>query len=343
MPCNTADLTRQAHELESSGAFRALARFSPKLSWGDPTCEPADEPVRLMALSVDGFESDGRRCVCRLAYVVADFEPKTGLVWRVASRYESLHDPRRPVPDGCFDAVGLDPGSLRGQVIDRARVERDLAQVSLVVSHRAAFDRAALESTFGGGFRHRHWACSSDLHWGHGQSNDLELLLMRRAGMFLGAHASALTRAEALLYLLAMPGASTQAGPMLLQVLAAAKQRSYRIWVDDAVFQRHAHSLVAHGFAPQRRELESGSRACPVGWAKDVGIDLESTLAWLDGLGIHAGLVVDVLTGKERFTSRYRTQGVPVFETAVSQASPTPAGVVTSHQRAQQPGMRHQH
>jgi hypothetical protein len=169
------------------------------------------------------------------------------------------------------------------------------------------------------------------------------LLLMRRAGMFLGAHASPLTRAEALLYLLAMPGASTQAGPMLLQVLAAAKQRSYRIWVDDAVFQRHAHSLVAYGFAPQRRELESGSRACPVGWAKDVGIDLESTLAWLDGLGIHAGLVVDVLTGKERFTSRYRTQGVPVFETAVSQASPTPAGVVTSHQRTQQPGMRHQH
>jgi hypothetical protein len=311
---NTEDLNLLAQELDRSGAYKTLTRFVPKVSWGSPEGEQDGEPVRLMVVNTEGFERDGRTWLCRLSYVVADFEPSSGLVWRVSGRYDALHDPRRPAPHGALEALGLAEHSLRGQFIDRARVESDLAQVSLVVSRRAAVDRPALEF-FSSAFRHKHWACTSTLSWGGG-SDDLEVLLMRRAGQFLAA-ATGLMRAEALLHLLAMRPEADGAGavaPMLLQVLHAAKERSYRVWVDSRAFDRHSQVLVAAGFRPQRQEVDPRKSGPAVGWAKEVAGDLEQALAWLEGLGIRAGLVVDVVTGRERFTARYRNQMTPVYD-----------------------------
>lgn len=314
---SVAALNEMAVALDRSASYRVLERLVPRLSWGPPP-ETVDDPVRLMVVHVDAFQVDSRINVARLAYIVADFDPATGTVWHVARKYEGLHDPRRPIPDAFTSATGLNAASLQGQLLDRARVENDLATVNLIISHQAGKDRAALESMFPA-VRHQLFACSgTSMDWSAvagTSSHDLDLLLARLAQSFV-PELQGLARVEALLHLLACTELHTFASsgqPLLLKLLDSTRQRTYRVWLDDSVFAQQPQALVSVGFRPTRKEVDPRTTAPTIGWALEVA-DLEKLLGWLERMGIRAGVVVDVMTARERFSRRFRSQLTPVYD-----------------------------
>lgn len=293
-----------AQQLEATGDYKVLRRFAP-LDCYAPLDDVDPQHLRI-AMVIDtettGFEKD-RDKIIDLGYVLAEFNPRTGLIHRIVERYSGFEDPGFPIPPEITDITGIQDADVASQELDDARVEAAIARAAIVIAHNAAFDRGFLERRFPS-FANKWWACSlreapwSEMNTG---SSKLEWLAYKLGGVFYGAH-RALIDAEVLLFLL------TQAGPngrtILSHILESSGRRTYCVWAEGAPFEMKDVLKKDKGYAWS----DGASPEKPIkAWYKAGLVDLEAELRMLgtEIYGRSARVTVDTLTGRERYTDRY--------------------------------------
>lgn len=241
-----------------------------------------------------------------LGYVLAEFNPKTGLVHRIIERYSGFEDPGFPIPPEITELTGIHDEDVAGQRLDDAKVEAAIARASIVIAHNAPFDRSFLEHRFPS-FQSKWWACSqreapwSELNTG---SAKLEWLAYKLGGVFYSAH-RALIDAEVLLFLLTKDGLNERT--ILSHILESSGRRTYCVWAEGAPFEMKDVLKKDKGYAWS----DGSAPEKPIkAWYRTGVVDLETELSMLgkDIYGRPALVTVDVLTGRERYTSRYQAR-----------------------------------
>lgn len=296
-----------AQQLEATGDYKVLRRFEP-LDCYAPLDDVDPQHLRI-AMVIDtettGFEKD-RDKIIDLGYVLAEFNPRTGLIHRIVERYSGFEDPGFPIPPEITDITGIQDANVVGQALDDARVEAAIARAAIVIAHNAAFDRGFVERRFPS-FANKWWACSlreapwSEMNTG---SSKLEWLAYKLGGVFYGAH-RALIDAEVLLFLLTKTGPNGRT--VLSHILESSGQRTYCVWAEGAPFEMKDVLKKDKGYAWS----DGASPEKPIkAWYKAGLVDLEAELRMLgtEIYGRSARVTVDTLTGRERYTDRYQAR-----------------------------------
>lgn len=302
--------TCAAKALEATGNFKVLRRFAPPDLYAP--LGVVDEATLKVIMAVD-TETTGldkaKDKIIELAYVLARFNPATGRIHDIISRYNGMQDPGMPLPEHITKITGITDADVAGQSLDRARILADMAKVDLIIAHNAPFDRGFIEVEFPEAAG-KWWACSNrEGPWEAmlAGSTKLEFLAYKIGGIFYDAH-RALTDAEVLLHLLTLPAHDDQ--PILKHVLDRSRQLTYRIWATAAPYDKKDALKIDRGF----KWNDGTDPDRPIkAWFKEgiVGADcLEAALADLgehiyDGRGY---VTVDEITGRERFTDRVRAR-----------------------------------
>jgi DNA polymerase-3 subunit epsilon len=236
--------------------------------------------------------------VIELGMLVFEFDPVTGVVYRVLDVFDELEDPGFPIPPATTAVHHITDEMVQGQRIDDAHIASVMQGVEVVIAHNAAFDRPFVEARWPL-FEQLNWACSiKDIDWreeGFGSAK-LEYLLSTQ-GYFYEAH-----RAEAdcwaLLALLnhTLPQSQRPALLALLETLNQAQQKVYAL----------GSPFETKDMLKARNYRWSAELRC---WSRLVSGDqeLQEELSWLKRkvYGERSARVeVESLGGKVRYSSR---------------------------------------
>lgn len=269
------DLEALARQLDKSGEFKVLRRFTPRASYGSLD---EDDTART-ALFVD-VETTGKQWgndrIIEFAGVPFTFGATSGRIADVGTPYVSLEDPGRSIPPEIVRLTHITDEMVAGTRIDDARVDALLQAADLVIAHNAKFDRPFLEARFPS-FADKAWGCSiNDVPWAaHGLGSvKLGWLLMEHAGLYFRAH-RADDDCHAAIHVLATPFADDASLPM--QYLVESSQR-------QTILVRAVNSpfdtkdlLKARNY-----QWDAGTAERTKAWQKEVGEEqLPAELAWL--------------------------------------------------------------
>jgi DNA polymerase III subunit epsilon len=226
----TQDIEQLAQQLEQHPDYRVLRRLIPGRVFNTPA--PGQKLSKGVVLDTEttGFDVAQDR-VIELGMLAFEFDPVTGVVYRVSDVFDELEDPGFPIPPATIAVHHITDEMVQGHRIDDARVAEFLKNVDVVIAHNAQFDRPFVEARWPL-FEQLNWGCSiKDIDWreeGFGSAK-LEYLLSTQ-GYFYEAH-----RAEAdcwaLLELLnlVLPQSQQTALLAVLMTLNKPQQKVYAI------------------------------------------------------------------------------------------------------------------
>jgi DNA polymerase-3 subunit epsilon len=275
--------------LVASGRYRVLECFVPRQEY----CVPVEGDTLRKAAFVD-VETTGldprRNAVIELGAVLFSYT-LDGRVVRLEDEYSGFEDPGSPIPPHITRLTGITDEMVRGQQLDKARLEKLLGQADLIIAHNAAFDRPLVERQLGPAAKP--WACSQrEIPWQESglESAKLEFLAYRY-GFFYNGH-RALDDCRAAVHLLAqpLPGTSTTT---LAPLLNSARKPSYRLRAVGAPFE-------AKDLLKSRQYRWDGEARC---WWKEVGAEeQEAEVAFLQSeVLLGQAPEIEMLTARERY------------------------------------------
>jgi len=260
-PANAA-LENAETLLRASEDYRVLKRIPPAPQWRLPS-PPAGADVRRAAfidVETTGIDIETDE-VIELAILPFDYDPRTGVVLRVAPEdgLLSFREPGIPIPEESQAIHGIRNEDVKGAAIEPKAVEDALASVQLAIAHNAAFDRPMLERIFPI-FETKAWACSlADIDWraaGMG-AGKLDYLLMRFGWFFDGHRAQG--DAEAGVFLPAQPLPNTER-TVLAALLDKARAKAFLIRATGAPYESRA-LLKRRGY-----RWDPGDAHCEKAW-----------------------------------------------------------------------------
>mgnify|MGYP001178213203 FL=1 len=290
---------RMVTALEMSGNYKVLRRFAAPDCYGTFAAD-----VRMRRVAVVDTETTGldkaKDKVFELGYVIVEFDPLSGRLGQVMSRYNGTEDPGVPLSEDVKELTGKTDEMLAGTEFDDEFISDEMSQVDLVVAHNAGFDRTFLEKRFPV-FAGKWFACSmKEVDWRQfgSASQKLEFLAFAVCKMFYEAH-RALVDAEVAVHLLSQVGKDGKTA--LAQLLESSKRPSYRVWANEAPIEKK-DVMKADGF--WWNDGSDPKRPVKV-WIKETR-DLDGTLAMLREkvYGRDAIVTVETITGIERYTDR---------------------------------------
>jgi DNA polymerase-3 subunit epsilon len=226
------DLEALARRLEEAPDYRILRRLSPRVSF-----EPGgDRPIRrgaIIDLETTGLDPRKHEII-ELAIVPFSYTTDGTLV-EVHEPFHGVRQPAEPIPPGITRLTGITNEMVAGQTIAPDEVAAFVEPLSLIIAHRATFDRPFAER-FCDAFVHKAWACSeSQIDWSaEGFEGTRLFYLAIRHGLFFDGH-RALDDCQALVELLARP-LPRSGSKALAQLLAAARRPTCRIWALNAPY-----------------------------------------------------------------------------------------------------------
>ena len=293
----TQNIEQLAQQLEQHPDYRVLRRLVPGRVFNTPA--PGQKLSKGIVLDTEttGFDVATDR-VIELGMLAFEFDPVTGVVYRVSDVFDELEDPGFAIPPVTIAVHHITDEMVKGHRIDDARVAEFLKDATVVIAHNASFDRPFVEARWPL-FEQLNWACSiKDINWreeGFGSAK-LEYLLSTQ-GYFYEAH-----RAEAdcwaLLELLnqVLPQSQQTA---LLAVLVTLNQPQQKVYAVNSPFETK-DKLKARNYR------WSAELRC---WSRVVSGDAEKTQE-LDWLKTHvygqrsARVEVETTGGKVRYSNR---------------------------------------
>lgn len=269
------DYEALARQLDETGEFKVLRRFTPRASYG--ACADGEDMRTALFVDVEttGMQWGNDRII-EFAGVPFTFGVQSGCITHVGMPYASLEDPGIPIPPEVVRLTHITDQMVAGTRIDDARVQELAAAADVVIAHNAKFDRPFLEARFPC-FADKPWACSiTDVPWdAHGLGSvKLGWLLMEHAGLYFRAH-----RAEddclAAIHILGTPFADDGSLPMQ-HLLSSSRRSTVLVRAVNSAFESK-DLLKARGY-----QWDAGSPGRTKAWQKEIAEDrVEAELAWL--------------------------------------------------------------
>lgn len=214
--------------------FKLIRRIAPRESFAD-----GDGRILSKGVVVDTETTGtapGQDAVIELGMVLFEFDPATGIAYKVLGSFDQLEDPGFSIPPESTAVHGITDAMVAGKRINDVDVERFLNGVSLVVAHNAKFDREFLEKRLPI-FESLPWGCSlAQVDWADEGIGSAKLdYIAYQYGFFFDAH-----RAEvdcfALLEILQQR--LPKSGELVLKViLSSLGQKSYTIHALGSPFE----------------------------------------------------------------------------------------------------------
>lgn len=282
--------------LDSHPDYKVIRRIQPRTEFAK------SEGGRLARGVVVDTETTGldfdKDAIIELGMILFEYDPETGIVYRVLETFDQLEDPGFPIAAASTDVHGITDEMVAGKMIDDGYVEQFLGGVSLVIAHNAKFDRVFLEKRLPI-FKELPWGCSiAQVDWsGEGVGSAKLEYIAYQYGMFYEAH-----RAEedcvALLEVLQQK--LPKSGEIVLRsILKALNQTSFIINATKSAFETK-DILKSRGYR------WDGVTKC---WYTNVNGDdaLAAEAAWLK-TNVYAGksakIEIEEQNGINRFSSR---------------------------------------
>ncbi|NDC61416.1 MAG: DNA polymerase III subunit epsilon [Betaproteobacteria bacterium] len=238
-----------AQTLEQHPDFKVLRRLLPQQE-----IHPSQPGQTLLRGVVLDTETTGLNVeddqVIELGMLLFEFDPITGIVYRVVDVFDQLEDPGRPIPPETTAVHHITDDMVHGKRIDDATVEALVADASLVIAHNAAFDRPFVEKRWPI-FVDKQWACSvRDVDWKREGVSSAKLeYLLQMQGIFYEAH-RAETDCWALLTLLSMVLPQSQQ-TVMLTLLESLNQPQIRLYATGSPFDsKDALKIRGYRWAP---------------------------------------------------------------------------------------------
>jgi DNA polymerase-3 subunit epsilon len=269
------DLEALARQLDKSGEFKVLRRFTPRASYG--SLDDGDTPRTALFVDVETTGTLwGNDRIIEFAGVPFTFGATSGRIADVGTPYVSLEDPGRALPPEIIRLTHITDEMVAGARIDDARVDALLQAADLVIAHNAKFDRPFLEARFPS-FANKAWACSiHDVPWeAHGLGSvKLGWLLMEHAGLYFRAHRAA-DDCHAAIHVLATPFADDASLPMRYLVESSQRQTILVRAVNSPFDTKDL--LKARSY-----QWDAGTAERTKAWQKEISEEqLNAELAWL--------------------------------------------------------------
>lgn len=232
-----------AETLQASGAYRVLRRITTEVMGLEPL-PPGCRRGLYVDVETTGLDPD-RDEILELAMVPFAYRLDGELV-AVGEAFEGLRQPAAPIPQEITALTGIDDAMVAGRSIDPVEVAAFAAPAALVIAHNAAFDRRFLER-FHPVFSTKAWACSmSQVDWtAEGFAGQKLVHLAASLGLFYDPHRAVDDALAGLAVLRRRLPVSGLTG--LAQLLAAARQVTWRIWAEHAPFEMKDR-LKARGY-----------------------------------------------------------------------------------------------
>ena len=129
-----------ARALDAHPDYRVLRRLQPRTSF-NPVTEglPCARGI-VLDTETTGLSSETDR-VIELGMLLFEFDPTSGLIYRVLEVFDELEDPGFPISPANTAIHHITDAMVQGKRIDDAKVERLLKGVSVVIAHNAGLDR----------------------------------------------------------------------------------------------------------------------------------------------------------------------------------------------------------
>lgn len=293
---NITQIDEAAQLLDAHPDYKLIRRITPRSAFSDNQGRALSRGV-VVDTETTGVDSD-KDAIIELGMVLFEFDPETGVAYKVLGSFDQLEDPGFPVPAESTSVHGITDEMVAGKRIDDAGVAQFLDGVSLVIAHNSKFDRVFLEKRLPL-FESLPWGCSfAQVDWrGEGVGSAKLDYIAYQYGFFYEAH-----RAEgdcyALLEILQQP--LPKSGDLVLKsILSGLSQKSYQIFATGSPFETK-DMLKARGYR------WDGEKKC---WHTSVAGDdaIKAEVAWLKTSvygGKKASVEIEVHNCMTRFSKR---------------------------------------
>lgn len=184
---NNSAITDAAILLDENPDYKVIRRLSPHKAFAEN-----DGRTLLKGVVVD-TETTGTNpdqdAIVELGMVLFEFDPETGVAYRVIKSFDELEDPGFPIPLESTAVHGITDEMVKGKKINNSSVVRFLEDVSIVIAHNAKFDREFLEKRLPI-FESLAWACTfAQIDWrGEGVGSAKLDYIAYHYGFFYDAH-----------------------------------------------------------------------------------------------------------------------------------------------------------
>lgn len=220
--------------LDAHPDFKVIRRILPRNAFRENDGRVLSKGV-VVDTETTGIDAD-KDAIIELGMVLFEYDPATGIAYRVLGTYNELEDPGFPIPPESTAVHGITDDMVAGRKINDESVEQFLAGVNLIIAHNAKFDRVFLEKRLTV-FETLPWGCSyAQVDW-HAEGIGSAKLdyLAYSYGFFYEAH-----RAEgdcfALLEILQQP--LPKSGALALDaILAHLGKKSYQLYATGSPFE----------------------------------------------------------------------------------------------------------
>ncbi len=293
---NITQIDEAAQLLDAHPDYKLIRRITPRSAFSDNQGRVLSRGV-VVDTETTGVDP-GKDAIIELGMVLFEFDPETGIAYKVLGSFDQLEDPGFPVPAESTAVHGITDEMVAGMRIDDAGVAQFLDGVSLVIAHNSKFDRVFLEKRLPL-FESLPWGCSfAQVDWrGEGVGSAKLDYIAYQYGFFYEAH-----RAEgdcyALLEILQQP--LPKSGDLVLKsILSGLAQKSYQIFATGSPFETK-DMLKSRGYR------WDGEKKC---WHTTVAGDdaIKAEVAWLKESvygGKKASVEIEVHNCMTRFSTR---------------------------------------
>lgn len=293
---NITQIDEAAQLLDAHPDYKLIRRITPRSAFADNQGRVLSRGV-VVDTETTGVDP-GKDMIIELGMVLFEFDPETGVAYKVLGSFDQLEDPGFPVPAESTAVHGITDEMVAGLRIDDAGVAQFLGGVSLVIAHNSKFDRIFLEKRLPL-FESLPWGCSfAQVDWrGEGIGSAKLDYIAYQYGFFYEAH-----RAEgdcyALLEILQQP--LPKSGELVLKsILSGLAQKSYQIFATGSPFETK-DMLKSRGYR------WDGEKKC---WHTTVAGDdaIKAEVAWLKTSvygGKKASVEIEVHNCMTRFSTR---------------------------------------
>lgn len=301
-PLLDSALTEAAQLLDAHDDFKVIRRIRPRQLFSENDGRVLSRGV-VVDTETTGTNSD-KDAIIELGMVLFEFDPETGVAYRVLDSFDQLEAPGFPIPPEATAVHGITDDMVAGKRIDDASVEKFLAGVSLVVAHNSKFDRVFMEKRLPV-FESLPWGCSfAQVDWSEEGMGSAKLeYIAYKYGFFYDAHRADV---DCFALLEVLQQKLPKSGELVLRsILNSLGQKSYTVYAIGSPFETK-DTLKARAYR------WDGDKKC---WHTTITGDeaLKAEVVWLKSSvygGKPAKVEIEVQNCMSRFSSRAGNKAV---------------------------------